>query len=200
MKLDFTIQTDDRNQPVTILPQGLCTGCSLCEDALPKYNPVALCFKSRGNHHLLRGRLPGLLLYSTSLPDPPLFLTCTTFISFSALVIPWNDLDNLLPVQAPSFPLDSLPWGQKGKGNLFLFCSLFFFFFNVLATCHATCGILAPRPGIETAPPALEARSLNHWTTREVLDICFEHRWDFQKWFRLWNCYCAFFPVCKVSV
>ena len=28
--------------------------------------------------------------------------------------------------------------------------------------------ILAPRPGIESMPPAVEAWSLNHWTTREV--------------------------------
>ena len=35
------------------------------------------------------------------------------------------------------------------------------------------CGILVPRPGIETAPPALEAWSLNHWTTREVLNSTF---------------------------
>ena len=30
------------------------------------------------------------------------------------------------------------------------------------------CGILVPQPGIEPVPPALEAQSLNHWTTREV--------------------------------
>ena len=30
------------------------------------------------------------------------------------------------------------------------------------------CGILAPRPGIEPTPPALEAQSLNHWTAREA--------------------------------
>ena len=29
-------------------------------------------------------------------------------------------------------------------------------------------GILVPQPGIELAPPVLEVRSLNHWTTREV--------------------------------
>ena len=28
--------------------------------------------------------------------------------------------------------------------------------------------ILVPQPGIEPVPPAVEARSLNHWTTREV--------------------------------
>ena len=32
----------------------------------------------------------------------------------------------------------------------------------------AACGILAPQLGIEPVPLALEAWSLNHWTTREV--------------------------------
>ena len=43
--------------------------------------------------------------------------------------------------------------------------SLSFFFFW---PCHTACGILVPRPGIEPVPPAVEARGLNHWTTREV--------------------------------
>ena len=30
------------------------------------------------------------------------------------------------------------------------------------------CGTLVPCPGIEPVPPAVEAWSLNHWTTREV--------------------------------
>ena len=30
------------------------------------------------------------------------------------------------------------------------------------------CGILVPYPGVEPRPPALTARSLSHWTTREV--------------------------------
>ena len=38
----------------------------------------------------------------------------------------------------------------------------FFFFFG-----RTACGILVPRPGIEPAPPAVEAQSLNRWTTRE---------------------------------
>ena len=33
---------------------------------------------------------------------------------------------------------------------------------------RTACGILVPRPGIEPMPPAVEAQSLNHWTTREV--------------------------------
>ena len=40
----------------------------------------------------------------------------------------------------------------------------------VLGGCfgHTAHGILVPQPGIEPVPPALEARSLTHWTTREV--------------------------------
>ena len=40
----------------------------------------------------------------------------------------------------------------------------------VLGGCfgHTAHGILVPQPGIEPVPPALEARSLNHCTTREV--------------------------------
>ena len=32
----------------------------------------------------------------------------------------------------------------------------------------SACGILVPQSGIELIPPAVEARSLNHWSTREV--------------------------------
>ena len=35
---------------------------------------------------------------------------------------------------------------------------------------HEPCGILVHWPGIEPVPPAVEAQSLNHWTTREVLE------------------------------
>ena len=49
------------------------------------------------------------------------------------------------------------------SGNPFISLSLFFFWLHCTA-----CGILVPRPGIEPAPPALEAWSLNHWTAREV--------------------------------
>ena len=46
----------------------------------------------------------------------------------------------------------------------FFIKNLFFIFW----LCHAACGILVSWPGIEPAPPALEAQSLNHWTMREV--------------------------------
>ena len=37
----------------------------------------------------------------------------------------------------------------------------------------AACGILAPQPGIEPMPPAVEAWSPNHWTAGEVQVILF---------------------------
>ena len=42
----------------------------------------------------------------------------------------------------------------------------FFSFFLIFLLCHAACGILVTRPGIEPMPLALEAQSLNHWTAK----------------------------------
>ena len=36
---------------------------------------------------------------------------------------------------------------------------------------YVACGILVPRPEIKFVLPELEARSLNHWTAWEVLEI-----------------------------
>ena len=44
--------------------------------------------------------------------------------------------------------------------------SLLRLFFLILCVAR---GILVPQPGIEPMPRAVGARSLNHWTTREVL-------------------------------
>ena len=49
--------------------------------------------------------------------------------------------------------------------------SLFFFFLNFWLH-NTACGILVPRPGIKPTCPALEAQSLNHWTTREIPSPC----------------------------
>ena len=38
-------------------------------------------------------------------------------------------------------------------------------FFGQATTAY---GILGPRPGMESGPPALEVQSLHHWTAREV--------------------------------
>ena len=39
------------------------------------------------------------------------------------------------------------------------------------AAWHVACEILVPQPGMEPTPPAVEARSLNNWTAREVLTL-----------------------------
>ena len=51
------------------------------------------------------------------------------------------------------------------------FYFILFHFMPCPAMPHTACGILVPYPGIEPMPPALEARSLNHWTTGEVPSI-----------------------------
>ena len=48
----------------------------------------------------------------------------------------------------------------------------FFFFFNFWL--HHACEILVPQTGIQPKPPAVEAWSLNHYTTREVPCIYFK--------------------------
>lgn len=52
------------------------------------------------------------------------------------------------------------------------FCSFLSFFLDHTVQ-HVGCGILAPQPGTKPTPRALEARSLNHWNTKEVLVILF---------------------------
>lgn len=47
------------------------------------------------------------------------------------------------------------------------------FFKNYLLTLifwlhYVACGVLVPRSGVTPVPPALEAWSLNHWTSRRV--------------------------------
>ena len=70
--------------------------------------------------------------------------------------------------------LSFLPCVQKGPmlGLLLCCCPLeipnhFVLVFFFLAAPHSLRDLSSP-PGIEPAPPAVEARSLNHWTAREV--------------------------------
>ena len=51
------------------------------------------------------------------------------------------------------------------------FINLFIYLFISIWPCHTECGILFAQPGKEPMPPALEALSLNHWTTREFPQI-----------------------------
>ena len=55
----------------------------------------------------------------------------------------------------------ALKYFSKDKANKYLTYNFFF-----LAVPRSMWDV-SSRPGIEPAPPALEAQSLNHWTTRE---------------------------------
>ena len=64
------------------------------------------------------------------------------------------------------------PEAGTGKEGIFtrafFGCFGFFFFFLwVFRPCRTASGMFFPRPGIEPMTPEVEARSLNHWTTRE---------------------------------
>ena len=50
------------------------------------------------------------------------------------------------------------------NATLIKFLAALFFFFHQ----HKACRTLVPQPGIEPTPPAVEAQSLNHWTSRKV--------------------------------
>ena len=52
-----------------------------------------------------------------------------------------------------------------------MFCFVLFLiiFYNYYWLRH----VELPQPGIKLVPPAAEAQSLNHWTTREYLEIMF---------------------------
>ena len=64
---------------------------------------------------------------------------------------------------------DSWGWRCKYVPYWILSSTIFFIFW----WCHTACGILLHQPGIKPMPPALEAWSLNHWTTKEVSTIVF---------------------------
>ena len=68
----------------------------------------------------------------------------------------------------------------------FSFLHVTFLFLYFLWPHLSASRILVTWPGIELAPPALEAQSLNHWTTREVLtcNILYLHvLYEFSSWF-----------------
>ena len=77
----------------------------------------------------------------------------------------WGE-DGGLTCQEGTLRWSLMPHLQRTVFSGYIFNGLFFvlFFFAV----PLACGILAPQLGIEPVPLALEAWSLNHWTTREV--------------------------------
>ena len=92
------------------------------------------------------------------LEDPSLQSSPGSFLAVLALLI-YSKPSPLAHIQCPAYAL-TIP-----KAHLYTAFTLCFCF----GLCHVSCGILAPRPGIKPAPPALEARSPNHWTAGKSL-------------------------------
>ena len=56
--------------------------------------------------------------------------------------------------------------------HLIYFLVLFLNFAYLFRLCCMACGISVSQPGIELGPAAIQAPSLNHWTTRELPNSC----------------------------
>ena len=84
-------------------------------------------------------------------------LTCSSAV-YHLLQDPGGDIAVFTVNQGPS------------KAHVWLVCKFELFFFFFLPYCKI-CRILVLSPGMELAPPAVGACSLNHWTTREVPEL-----------------------------
>ena len=113
------------------------------------------------HHH--RGRLP----CTTSLPSSRSQHSSSHHSGLPHPRMPTEALPDLPPCDIlPTQSLHSWLTGPLGLLKVVLLLLLLFIFY--FWPCHVACGILVPQPGIEPVPPAMEARSPNHQTAREV--------------------------------
>ena len=70
---------------------------------------------------------------------------------------------------------ENMMWNEVHNIHLFIHSFFFFFWGGGLCWVLDATWVLDPWPGIKPMPPALGARSLNHWTTREVPTDSFFH-------------------------
>ena len=105
-----------------------------------------------------------IYLYVKYLENDELFTLQPFFCGLASCVL-WC----FLIIECPSCSefFVGISWQIKRKACRQSACGKWFLFFFFWPR-RATCSIPVPRPGKEPAPPTLEARSLNHWTTREV--------------------------------
>ena len=92
------------------------------------------------------------------LEDPSLQSSPGSFLPVLALLI-YSAPSSPALIQCPADAL-TVP-----KAYLYMAFTLCF----SCGLCHMSCGTLVPCPGIEPAPPAVEAGSPNHWTTEKPL-------------------------------
>ena len=64
------------------------------------------------------------------------------------------------------------------------YCWVFIFLINYFLATFVARGILVPWPGIKPVTPALEAESLNHWSTRAV--SIFTNNWEKKRGGCIW--------------
>ena len=105
--------------------------------------------------------------------------------AFSTIEIGWSSRHDSWMIKYQSWkehPQIQTHWFSKWRLKLeeerWHFQSRLIFFFGL---CCAACGILIPRPGIKPVPPAVKARSPNHWTTREFPELqikCHAGTWN----------------------
>ena len=56
--------------------------------------------------------------------------------------------------------------------------------------------VLSPSPGIERVPPAVEARSLNHWTAGRPLSSTLNSQFIAQ----IWDFHCTLIVLCSLQI
>ena len=124
--------------------------------------------------HCLWDKAQALTWY-VRLPWPGFFLSIQFHSSKSCVL-------NFMLQEIKTFTSSSGCYGS----SCFAIIYLFFFWPH-----HAACWILVPWPGIKPVPPALEVRSLNHWTQGSPQEFMLWYRHSFSS-LRL---RCSTFPI-----
>ena len=95
-------------------------------------------------------------------------------------LLSWNPLSSSYQRWEANTGFHFITWVAGTYSHFLVFIIFIYWLCQVSGAAHGifSCGIqtlgcgmwdLVPWPGIEPGPPALGARSLSHWTTREVL-------------------------------
>ena len=135
----------------------------LDNSVLPRYREGSWGAMEQVMYHTWKHKEASAGTASSYRQDGPTQLPVPTVMVGRAQQAPWLDL---------------LPTGKNSDSQPILGPSFFFFFKEITSYLTVYClkfflghtvrYVELPQPGIEPVPPAVEAQSLNHWTTREV--------------------------------